>query len=208
MEPYLNPAPETPPAKAPLSEALARTERTLIERALQACHGHIAAAAEMLDLTRQGLYKKIKRLGIDPDDLPVSYPTPAAITPLDPAPRTRLSHAAVSTANLAQSLPFYTDVLGLRLLAIEPDPIRKGRRRAMLHDEAGNAVMEFIELPELESPTIPGRGSIHHLGFTLPEPEWHALRERLETLQYGHLETQNRLFVRDADGMMLEIEPR
>ncbi len=202
MEPNLN-TDQIRPAKAPLNEALARTERALIEKALQTCHGHVAAAADMLDLSRQGLYKKMKRLGIDPDAVPRSYPT--ALTAAT-RPATHLSHAAISTADLVKSLSFYTEILGLHLCAIEPDPIRKGRRRAMLYDDAGNAVMEFIELPELEYPTIPGRGSIHHLGFTLSKADWQTLRSRLNALNYGYLETQNRLFVRDSDGLMLEIE--
>lgn len=67
-------APE-PPATRPsaagalpdacLDEALAETERQVIEQVLARHGGRIAAAASMLGLTRQGLYKKMKRLGIE-----------------------------------------------------------------------------------------------------------------------------------------------
>ncbi len=50
----------------PLDAVLADTEKALIERVLAENRGRISAAARALGLTRQGLYKKMKRLGIDP----------------------------------------------------------------------------------------------------------------------------------------------
>lgn len=49
-----------------LEDILASAEKSVIERALAGRDGQVSAAAEMLGLTRQGLYKKMKRLGIDP----------------------------------------------------------------------------------------------------------------------------------------------
>jgi DNA-binding NtrC family response regulator len=63
-----------PPVDAPdailepdhtLSDVLARTETSVIEHVLHACDGQVTASAEVLGLTRQGLYKKMKRLDID-----------------------------------------------------------------------------------------------------------------------------------------------
>ena len=48
-----------------LSDVLARTETSVIEHVLKACDGQVTASAEVLGLTRQGLYKKMKRLDID-----------------------------------------------------------------------------------------------------------------------------------------------
>lgn len=50
-----------------LGEALAQTEKALIEGALAEHDGQISSTAAHLGLTRQGLYKKLKRLGIDAD---------------------------------------------------------------------------------------------------------------------------------------------
>lgn len=49
-----------------LGTVLADTEKALIEQVLAEHRGRISAAARALGLSRQGLYKKIKRLGIDP----------------------------------------------------------------------------------------------------------------------------------------------
>jgi DNA-binding NtrC family response regulator len=62
-----------------LDDVLAQTEARVIERVLQACEGQVTASAEVLGLSRQGLYKKMKRLGIDASDFqPESDPTPVS----------------------------------------------------------------------------------------------------------------------------------
>ncbi len=48
-----------------LDEILASAEKAVIERALAGNDGQVTSTAEALGLTRQGLYKKMKRLGID-----------------------------------------------------------------------------------------------------------------------------------------------
>ena len=48
-----------------LTDVLAETESAVIRRVLDACDGQITASADVLGLTRQGLYKKMKRLNID-----------------------------------------------------------------------------------------------------------------------------------------------
>jgi DNA-binding NtrC family response regulator len=49
-----------------LDDVLARTEKEVIEHVLAETDGHVTASADVLGLTRQGLYKKMKRLSIDP----------------------------------------------------------------------------------------------------------------------------------------------
>ena len=118
----------------------------------------------------------------------------------------RLTHAALVTSCLDDAINFYVDVLGLALRVKEEDPIRKGRMRAMLMDAAGVDVIEIIEITEMSHTSIPGRGAIHHIGFSLPERDWHSLRSRLDALGYPYQEVQRRLFIRDADHVVLEIE--
>ena len=50
--------------EVPLDDILAETERRVIEEVLVAHDGQVTATAGSLGLSRQGLYKKIKRLGI------------------------------------------------------------------------------------------------------------------------------------------------
>jgi glyoxylase I family protein len=124
----------------------------------------------------------------------------------DAALDVRLDHASVMTTDLETATDFYVDLLGLTLRTVEDDPVRKGRRRAMLGDGGDRAVIELIEMPEMEHPSVPGRGAIHHVGFCLPDRDWHSLRSRLDAADYGYREVKGRLFVRDTDGLVLEIE--
>ena len=129
-------------------------------------------------------------------------------TPASGAVCIGMDHAAITTRNLSAAVAFYGDVLGLSLRVVEDDPIREGRKRAMLCDVSGRDVVELIEMPELAHPAIPGRGAIHHLGFRMPQRDWHGLRSRLDAASYPYDQVGARLFVRDADGLILEIEQR
>jgi transcriptional regulator with GAF, ATPase, and Fis domain len=60
------PGPGPGPASAPLAEALDSYERTLITRALSLAGGNVAEAARSLSTDRANLYRRMKRLGIEP----------------------------------------------------------------------------------------------------------------------------------------------
>jgi len=122
-------------------------------------------------------------------------------------PSVWLTHAAVMSSSLDDSVEFYRGILGLQLRTVGDDPIRKGRRRAVMTDSEGRDIVEIIEMAEMAHPSIPGRGGIHHIGFTLPVREWHSLRSRMDANAYPYHEIGRRLFVRDSDGLILEIEP-
>ena len=132
---------------------------------------------------------------------------PPTDSPTDaPSPTVRLDHASVMTTDLEGATDFYVQLLGLTLRSVEDDPVREGRKRAMLGDGRGYAVLELIEMPEMEHPSVPGRGGVHHVGFRLPDRDWHSLRSRLDAADHEYREVKERLFVRDADGLVLEIE--
>lgn len=120
----------------------------------------------------------------------------------------RLDHASVMTTDLEGAISFYVNLIGLSLRTVEDDPIRDGRQRAMLTDAQDRDVIELIEMEEMKHPSVPGRGGIHHLGFSLPPREWHSLRSRLDADDYPYEEVKGRLFARDADGLVLEIEQK
>jgi len=134
---------------------------------------------------------------------PASSPNDTA---KETSPSVRLDHASVMTTDLEAATDFYVDLLGLRLRTVEDDPVRDGRERAMLGDGRGRPVIELIEMPEMEHPSVPGRGAIHHVGFCLSDRDWHSLRSRLDAAEYPYREVKGRLFVRDTDGLVLEVE--
>lgn len=118
----------------------------------------------------------------------------------------QLDHASIVTTDLDEATSFYVDLLGLSLRTVEDDPVREGRQRALLTDDRDRDVVELIEMSEMKHPSVPGRGGIHHVGFSFSPREWHSLRSRLDAADYPYEEVKGRLFVRDADGLVLEIE--
>lgn len=118
----------------------------------------------------------------------------------------QLDHASIVTTDLEEAVSFYVELVGLSLRTVEDDPVRDGRQRAMLTDDRDRDVVELIEMSEMKHPSVPGRGGIHHIGFSFSPREWHSLRSRLDAADYPYEEVKGRLFVRDADGLVLEIE--
>ena len=118
----------------------------------------------------------------------------------------QLDHASIMTTDLDAAVDFYVNLIGLSLRTVEDDPVRDGRRRALLTDDRGRDVVELIEMEEMKHPSVPGRGGIHHLGFSLPPRDWHSLRSRLDAADHPYEEVKERLFARDVDGLVLEIE--
>jgi transcriptional regulator with PAS, ATPase and Fis domain len=68
--------PPMPPAAIPLDELLTQLERRLIEQALQRARQNKSRAAELLDISRPRLYRRIKELNIpdvpEPDEEPAT----------------------------------------------------------------------------------------------------------------------------------------
>lgn len=73
--------PPMPPAVVPLDDLLTQVERRVIEQALQRARHNKSRAAELLDISRPRLYRRIKELNI-PDE-----PEPADDVPTPLAPR-------------------------------------------------------------------------------------------------------------------------
>src|SRR5690625_4003699 len=67
LPPEIIGSPATATADSPtlLDDVLMNAERNVSEKVLGRYAGHVSSAADELGLTRQGLYKKIRRLGIN-----------------------------------------------------------------------------------------------------------------------------------------------
>ena len=67
-----HPANQNPGAPGGLSRALQEFEADLVRAALRDAGGNVAEAARRLDTDRANLYRRMRRLGVDPNDTPVS----------------------------------------------------------------------------------------------------------------------------------------
>lgn len=117
-----------------------------------------------------------------------------------------LSHAAVMTVSLEKAVIFYQEILQLKTTPFEADPLRDGLRRCFVVGPDEQHIIELIEMPSNTHVTIPGRGAVHHLGLAVDSGSGASIRDRLRATQTPFREAQGKLFVRDADGLVLEIE--
>src|SRR5258708_39285324 len=80
------PAPSEGWSDVALAEALDGYERTLIARALSAARGNVADAARKLATDRANLYRRMRRLGLEPPRNVAGWPDPRAPRPRHPPP--------------------------------------------------------------------------------------------------------------------------
>lgn len=125
---------------------------------------------------------------------------------------TGLHHVTLVSGDLARTVGFYRDVLGLTLVregANDDDP---GARHFWFGDPAGTpgTLVSFLEYPAMPAGSV-GRGSTHHLAFAVGSAaEQDAWRDWLtskgvpctDALARGGLRS---LYFRDPDGHVLEI---
>jgi catechol 2,3-dioxygenase-like lactoylglutathione lyase family enzyme len=123
---------------------------------------------------------------------------------------TGLFHAALKTNDLAASLAFYTQLLGLRQAA-RPDPGHSGAwlavplagRPSILHIYADGPILGLDRRAPL------GSAAIDHLSLTASG--YHAFLDRIEAagLPWRGMQTANsqlwHLFVYDPNGVLIEL---
>lgn len=91
----------------------------------------------------------------------------------------KVDHIGIAVSNLNESIEYYTNVLGLKLLQIEEVPTQKVN---VAFIDAGNVKIELLE-PTSEESTIHGfiqkRGQgIHHVAFGVT-----GIEERMQELR-------------------------
>ncbi|HYE95944.1 MAG TPA: VOC family protein [Rubricoccaceae bacterium] len=138
---------------------------------------------------------------------------PRLDTPMDLAERALrkpsstiwLHHVCVVTRHFDAALAFYVGTLGLTLRTVEAHPVFPSRLRARLVDAEGRDVLELLEAGTDAAPDAPHR--VDQLGFCLPLRSWQVLRARLDAQEVPYQLTAGCLFLEDADGIRLRVEP-
>jgi len=91
----------------------------------------------------------------------------------------KVDHIGIAVHSIEKALPYYTDTLGLKLLAIEEVASQKVR---VAFIDAGNIKLELLEATEDDGPVakfIEKRGEgIHHVAFGVKD-----IRRRMEELK-------------------------
>ena len=115
-----------------------------------------------------------------------------------------LDHFNIRTRNLADTIRFYEDILGLEKGA-RPDFAFPG---AWMYSE-GKAVVHLVDISKTEEPQKPDSGVVHHVAFI--SRGFAEMQKRLEGKGFKYDSRQVpggdhwQIFVDDPNGVMIEL---
>jgi catechol 2,3-dioxygenase-like lactoylglutathione lyase family enzyme len=123
-----------------------------------------------------------------------------------------LHHVTVICRDVARSVDFYRNLLGMRMVRQTVNADDQGARHLYFGDESGRpgTLVTCLEYPQLEEGRV-GVGSTHHFALAVESPEelaaWRDyLRSRgvqaTDVFARGGLRS---VYVRDPDGHVVEI---
>jgi catechol 2,3-dioxygenase-like lactoylglutathione lyase family enzyme len=129
--------------------------------------------------------------------------------------RLRLSgihHVTVICRDVAKSVDFYRNVLGMRVVKQTANEDDRSARHLFFGDEQGRpgTLITCLEYPQLDRGTV-GTGSTHHFALAVEsDEELSAWREYLSSRGVPCTEVMDRtycksVYLRDPDGHILEL---
>jgi glyoxylase I family protein len=123
-----------------------------------------------------------------------------------------LHHITLICADVEQSLGFYRNLLGMRVVKQTVNEDDRSARHLFFGDEEGSpgTIITCLEYPELDEGVV-GRGSTHHFALSVGSEEelaaWHDyLRSRgvpcTDVMDRTYFKS---LYLRDPDGHLVEL---
>ena len=120
-----------------------------------------------------------------------------------------VDHLALISSDLEATIAFYSELLGMRLTTVIPNRDEPSSTHIFL-DMGGGNLLAFFDFPK-HGPerTVRGVGSMHHLALKAAPESYGAVIARLRSR--GHpfslhgSEEQGSVYVRDPDGILVEI---
>jgi catechol 2,3-dioxygenase-like lactoylglutathione lyase family enzyme len=124
---------------------------------------------------------------------------------------TGTDHVTLVGSNEADTVAFYRDVLGMRLVMRQPN-LDDPDSTHLFFDSGDGRIVTFFVKDDRESDERPQRtavGGVHHLAFSLDPAEFENTKERLE--EAGHRFSEfdrgafHSLYTRDHNGLVIEL---
>jgi catechol 2,3-dioxygenase-like lactoylglutathione lyase family enzyme len=119
-------------------------------------------------------------------------------------------HVTLVGSNADDTVAFYRDVLGLRLVVRQPNLDRKHVEHLFFDAGDGRMVTFFVdESRDSVDEQDPGIGAVHHLAFRIEPAELPEIRDRL--LDAGHRVSEfdrgafHSLYTHDHNGLVIEL---
>jgi catechol 2,3-dioxygenase-like lactoylglutathione lyase family enzyme len=90
-----------------------------------------------------------------------------------------LNHLAFAARDLDETIEFYTQVVGLKLLRVRPldgDPAST----MVFFDMGRGEFLAFLKLHDVKQPAARGTGGIHHFALTVDRQQYRNFKDRAE----------------------------
>lgn len=131
---------------------------------------------------------------------------PAGSAPVDTG---GVDHLALICSDIARTIEFYTEVVGMTINKIVPNRDEPSSTHIFM-DMGGGNFLAFFDFPKKgPDKTVRGVGSMHHLAMKATPEQYAAairkLRERGIKHDVHGDETKGSVYFRDPDDILLEI---
>jgi catechol 2,3-dioxygenase-like lactoylglutathione lyase family enzyme len=148
--------------------------------------------------------------GVDTDRGSAPRPEVSAEFPESVVRTTGTDHVTLVGSNEADTVAFYRDVLGMRLVMRQPNLDDPDATHLFFDAGDGRVVTFFVDGRESnEGPQQPSVGAVHHLAFSLDPDEFEATKERLRDGGHRFSEFDRGAFhslnTRDHTGLVIEL---
>jgi len=119
-------------------------------------------------------------------------------------------HVTLVGSNAEDTIAFYRDVLGLRLVIRQPNLDRAEVEHLFFDAGDGRLVTFFVdESRESAERQDPGVGAVHHLAFRIEAADLPGIRDRLHEAGHGVTEYDrgafHSLYTHDHNGLVIEL---
>src|SRR5690349_12286946 len=126
-----------------------------------------------------------------------------------PANTGGVDHLALICSDLATTIQFYTEVLGMRLTKVVANRDEPTSTHIFL-DMGGGNQLAFFDFPEKgPARTVRGIGSMHHVALKATPEQMHAILSRLDERHISYsmhgTPVAGSIYVRDPDEILIEL---
>ena len=117
-----------------------------------------------------------------------------------------LHHFAVVARDVEETVRFYQGILEFPLTEIFENRDYKGSNH-FFFDIGHDNLLAFFDFPGLDvGPYAEVLGGLHHLAISVPEPQWHEIRARLDERNIPYdVHSGSSIYTTDPDGARIEF---
>ena len=129
---------------------------------------------------------------------------------LPEAPNGGVDHIAVHAKDLEKTARFYSEIMGMPVIGITAN--RDVKDSTHMNVAVGNGMyLAFFDFPHaarLQRRAPEGMGNVMHIAMPIPRDRFQEVKGRLDANRVKYQEVGGSLYVKDPNGLGIELMPR